>query len=81
MLDYRFLVSSSNASITIDVIEHCKNMYADDPTSLFDSTQKTYIISHPDSKQRHSSIFTSKLNKLITNTLSLVVDHKVWKIR
>ena len=24
----------SNASITIDVIEHRKNMYADDPTSF-----------------------------------------------
>ena len=41
----------------------------------------THIISHPDFKQRYSSIFTSKLNKLITNTLSLVVDHKVWEIR
>ena len=37
MFDRRYLVPSSNASITID---HGKNMYADDPTSLFDSTQK-----------------------------------------
>ena len=38
MFDRRYLVPSSNASITIDVIEHCQNMYADDPTSLVDST-------------------------------------------
>ena len=31
MFDRRFLVPSSNASITID---HGKNMYADDPTSF-----------------------------------------------
>ena len=43
MFDRRFLVPSSNASITIDVIEHCQNMYADDPTSLFDSTQKLLL--------------------------------------
>ena len=35
--------ATSNASITINVIEHCKNMYADDPTSLFDSTQKLLL--------------------------------------
>ena len=43
MFNRRYLVSSSNASITIDVIEHCKNMYAGDPTSLFDSTQKLFL--------------------------------------
>jgi len=32
-----------HASITIDVIEHCQNMYADDPTSLVDSTQKLFL--------------------------------------
>ena len=48
MFDRRFLVPSSNASITIDVIEHCKNMYADDPTSLVDSTQKLLLFSKRD---------------------------------
>jgi len=43
MFDRRYLVPSSNASITIDVIEHGKNMYADDPTSLVDSTQKLLL--------------------------------------
>jgi len=35
--------ATSNASITIDVIEHRNNMYVDDPTSLFDSTQKLFL--------------------------------------
>ena len=48
---------------------------------LMRTTQRipTDIISHPDFKQRHSSVFTSRL--YIMNTLSLVVDYEVWEIR
>jgi len=43
MFNYRFLVLSLNASITIVVIARYKNMYADNPTSLFDSTQELLL--------------------------------------
>ena len=43
MFDRRYLMPSLNASIIIDVIGHRNNMYADDPTSLVDSTQKLLL--------------------------------------
>jgi len=43
MFNHRFLVLSSNASITIVVITYYKNIYADNPMSLFDSTQKLLL--------------------------------------